>query len=95
MGQVDLTLRLVASPCVGIPSSVPLCDGHGMTDDRRPRTPWFVWLILGVAALFCVLRFALHAVSHLVDLVSTVVVLGVLGLVGWKVAVGGRREPAP
>ena len=62
-----------------------------MTDDRRPRTPWFVWLLLGVAALFA-LRFALHAVSHLVDLVATVVVLGVLGLVGWKVAVGGRRS---
>ena len=62
-----------------------------MTDDRRARTPWFVWLLLGVAALFA-LRFALRAVSHLVDLVSTVVVLGVLGLVGWKVAMGGRRD---
>jgi hypothetical protein len=61
-----------------------------MTHDRRPRTPWFVWLILGVGALFA-LRFALHAVSHVVDLVSTVVILGVLGLVGWRVAVGGRH----
>ena len=62
-----------------------------MTDDRRPRTPWFVWLLVGVAALFA-LRFALHAVSRVVDLMATVVVLGLLGLVGWKVAVGGRRN---
>jgi uncharacterized membrane protein YadS len=62
-----------------------------MTDDRRRPTPWFVWLILGVAALFA-LRFALHAVSHVVDLLSTVVVLGVLGRVGWKVSVGGRHS---
>jgi predicted tellurium resistance membrane protein TerC len=62
-----------------------------MADDRRPRTSLFVWLILGVAVLF-VLRFALHAVSRLVDLVSTVVVLGVLGFVGWKFVLGGRRS---
>jgi hypothetical protein len=61
-----------------------------MTDDRRSRTPWIVWLFLGIVALF-VVRFAVHAVSHVLDLVSTVVVVGVVGLVAWRVAVGSRR----
>ncbi len=49
-----------------------------------------MWLFLGIVALF-VLRFALHAVSHVIDLVSTLVVVGVVGLVAWRVAVGSRR----
>ncbi len=61
-----------------------------MTDDRRSRTPWVVWLFLGIVVLF-VLRFAVHAVSHVLDLVSTVVVVSVIGLVAWRVAVGSRR----
>jgi hypothetical protein len=62
-----------------------------MTDDRRSRAPWIAWLFLGIVALFA-LRFAVHAVSHVLDLVSTVVVVGVLGLVAWRVAVGSRRS---
>jgi cytosine/uracil/thiamine/allantoin permease len=61
-----------------------------MTDDHRPRTPWVAWLFLGIVVLF-VLRFAVHAVSHVLDLVSTVVVVTVIGLVAWRVAVGSRR----
>ena len=61
-----------------------------MTDDRRPRTPWVLWLCVGIVVLFA-LRFALHTVSHVIDLVSTVVVVGVVGLVVWRAAVGGRR----
>jgi cytosine/uracil/thiamine/allantoin permease len=61
-----------------------------MTDDRRSRTPWVAWLFLGIVVLF-VLRFAVHAVSHVLDLVSTVVVVSVIGLVVWRVAVGSRR----
>jgi FtsH-binding integral membrane protein len=61
-----------------------------MTDDHRSRNPWIVWLFLGIVALF-VLRFAVHAVSHVIDLASTVVVVGVVGLVAWRVAVGSRR----
>ncbi len=48
------------------------------------------WLFLGIVVLF-VLRFAVHAVSHVLDLVSTVVVVTVIGLVAWRVAVGSRR----
>jgi hypothetical protein len=49
-----------------------------------------MWLLIGIAALFA-LRFALHAVSYVVDLASTVVALAVVGFVGWKVPAGGRR----
>ena len=49
-----------------------------------------MWVFAGVVALF-VVRFAVHAVSHVIDLASTVVVVGVIGLVAWRVAVGGRR----
>jgi hypothetical protein len=62
-----------------------------MTVDRRPRTPWLLWLLGGIAALIA-LRFVVAAVSRLLDFVSIVVVLGVLVLVGWKVATGGRRS---
>ena len=63
-----------------------------MTDDRRQRTPWVWTMFLTVAALLA-LRFAWHAITHLVDLVSTAGVLVVLGVVGWRVAVHGRRHP--
>ena len=49
-----------------------------------------MWLFLGIVALF-VLRFAVHTVSHVIDLASTVVVVGVVGLVAWRVAAGSRR----
>ena len=49
-----------------------------------------MWIVVGLVVLF-VLRFAVHAVSHVLDLVSTVVVVGVFGLVAWRVAVGSRR----
>jgi cytosine/uracil/thiamine/allantoin permease len=61
-----------------------------MADDRRSRTPWITWMFVASAALL-VLRFALHAVAHLLDLASTVIVVGVIGLVAWRVAAGGRR----
>jgi hypothetical protein len=79
----------------GIPGDDGQCDGRGMTDDRRPGTPWFAWLLVGAAALFAArfaAQFALHAVAHVADLVSGLVLLGVLGLVGWKLAVGSRRS---
>jgi hypothetical protein len=60
-----------------------------MSDDR-PRTPWIVWLFVGVAAVFT-LRVAVHAVRRVVDLASIVLVVVVLGVVGGKVALGGRR----
>lgn len=78
-------------PCAGISRDPEKCDGRRMTDDRRPRSLRFAWLFLGVGALFA-LRFAVHAASRLLDLVSTVLVLGALAFVGWKVAVGGRRD---
>ena len=50
-----------------------------------------MWLFLGIVALF-VLRFAVHAVSHVLDLVSPVVVVSVVGLVAWRAVVGRRRD---
>jgi hypothetical protein len=62
-----------------------------MTDDRRPRTPWVPWIVAALVVLLA-LRFALHAVSHVIDLASTVLVIGAVGLVAWRVSVGGRRR---
>jgi phage shock protein A len=67
-----------------------------MSEERRRGPRWFVWLLAGFVALLAV-PFALHAVTRVIDLVSTVVVLGVVGIVGWRVASrsGRRAQPTP
>ena len=62
------------------------CHRRRMTDDRRPRTPWVMWLLVGIGALW-VLRILLAAASRVLELASTVV--GLAAVASWC---GGSRS---
>jgi hypothetical protein len=66
-----------------------------MTDDRRPRTPWVLWLLVGIGALLCA-RIVLAAASRVLDLALTVVVIGAIATLAWRLSTGGGRDrPRP
>jgi uncharacterized membrane protein YfcA len=62
-----------------------------MTDDRRPRTPWVMWLLVGIGALLGA-RILLAAASRVLDLAFTVVGLAAVVIVMWRLSAGGRRD---
>jgi uncharacterized membrane protein YfcA len=62
-----------------------------MTDDRRPRTPWVMWLLVGIGALLGA-RILLAAASRVLDLAFTVAGLAAVAIVMWRLSVGGRRD---
>ena len=62
-----------------------------MTDDRRPRTPWVMWLLVGIGALLGA-RILLAAASRVLDLAFTVVGLATVAIVMWRLSAGGRRD---
>jgi uncharacterized membrane protein YfcA len=62
-----------------------------MTDDRRPRTPWVMWLLVGIGALLGA-RILLAAASRVLDLAFTVVGLAAVAIVMWRLSAGGRRD---
>ena len=62
-----------------------------MTDERRSPRPWMLWL-LSAATVLVAARFVLAAVSHALELASTVVVIVVVVALGWRLAVGDRRD---
>ena len=62
-----------------------------MTDDRRPRTPWVMWLLVGIGALLGA-RILLAAASRVLDLAFTVVALAAVAIVMWRLSAGGRRD---
>ena len=62
-----------------------------MTDDRRPRTPWVMWLLVGIGALLSA-RILLAAASRVLDLAFTVVGLAAVAVVVWRLGAGGRRD---
>jgi hypothetical protein len=65
-----------------------------MTDDRRPRTPWVMWLFLAIAALYAA-RVVLDTVSRVVELVVTVGGLGVAAFAVWRLSAGRRDRRRP
>jgi hypothetical protein len=62
-----------------------------MTDDQRPSTPWVMWLLVGIGALFGA-RILLAAASRALDLAFTVVGLAGVAVVMWRLSGGGRRD---
>ena len=62
-----------------------------MTDDRRPRTPWVMWLFVGIGVLLGA-RIVLAAASRVLDLVLTVVGIAAVALVAIRLSIGGRRD---
>jgi uncharacterized membrane protein YfcA len=62
-----------------------------MTDDQRPRTPWVMWLLVGIGALLGA-RILLAAASRVLDFAFTVVGLAAVAIVMWRLSVGGRRD---
>ena len=61
-----------------------------MTDDRRPRTPWVMWLLVGIGALLGARILA--AASRVLDLAFTVIGLAAVAIVMWRLSAGGRRD---
>jgi hypothetical protein len=61
-----------------------------MTDDQRLRTPWVMWLLVGIGALLCT-QIALAAVSRVLDLAFTAVGLAAVAVVVLRLSARGRR----
>jgi len=52
-----------------------------------------LWLLVGIGALLCV-RIVLAAASRVLDLALTVVVIGAIATVAWRLSAGrGRDRP--
>lgn len=62
-----------------------------LPNENRPRDGWWLWLGALVAVTFLV-RVGLGAVARVVDVVVSVIVLGVVAALGWHFTVGAMRR---